>query len=245
MYTSSGCSCSAGFYLANGACTACRDTKCTSCDQIKCLKCIAGYYPLLDTCVQCLPNCESCSSGAICDKCNFGYTFADFTCKFNYLNPNSTNQCPFGCSDCTFINHIPYCTKLSDGFAFGFNSSIIQCSPSCKTCASDNANLCLSCYSGVLNAGTCGSCSDQNCQSCSQDQSFCSNCYPAFTLKQGACVACSNNCLKCSLKGPGLCDDGGCISGFTALAYTHQCVKCLNGCTSCSNIDFTLCLTCS
>jgi proprotein convertase subtilisin/kexin type 5 len=59
------------------------------------------------------------------------------------------------------------------------------------------------------------------------------------------CTACAGNCLKCGTKGPGLCDDNGCVSGYTALSTNHECVKCLNGCTSCSGQDFTVCLSCS
>jgi hypothetical protein len=157
------CACSLGLYMNNGACIACRDSKCLYCDQIKCNQCISGYYPLLDVCAQCISNCDKCSSAAICDQCQSGYTLSEFTCKFNYLNPISTNQCPLGCAKCTFFHQIPYCIKLDDGFAFAFNSSIIQCASSCKTCASNNPNLCLSCYYGLLNYGTCSSCNDSNC----------------------------------------------------------------------------------
>jgi hypothetical protein len=166
VYTSLGCVCLPGMYLVNGVCTACSSTNCLECDQGACLKCVSGYYPLLDTCVSCIANCESCSSAAICDKCKLGYIFVDLSCKFNYLSPFSTSQCPLGCAVCYFIANTPYCTKLNDGYSFGSNSVIVQCDPSCKTCASNNANLCLSCYSGLLNYGKCSSCIDHNCYEC-------------------------------------------------------------------------------
>jgi hypothetical protein len=244
-FTNAGCSCPPGLYISNSVCISCKDTNCLSCDQVKCSQCIAGYYPLLNTCVSCLPNCDVCTSGGICDKCKSGFTLSDSSCKFNYLSPSSTQQCPFGCAECTFFNRIPFCEVLSDGFSLGFNSSIVQCASACKTCASDNASLCLSCYSGLLASGTCSSCSDPNCQSCNMDAFSCLNCNPSFTLRSGVCLSCSNNCLKCSTQGAGFCDEGGCIAGYTSLSNSHLCVKCLNGCTSCSSLDFTVCLACT
>lgn len=127
IYTPSGCACLPGLRLLDGVCITCRGGNCLKCDQVACLKCKSGYYPLLDTCVACISNCESCSSAAICDKCELGYTYADNSCKFDYLNPFSTSQCPLGCAFCYFIGNNPYCTKPNDGFVFGTNSVIVHC----------------------------------------------------------------------------------------------------------------------
>lgn len=149
---------------------------------------------MLDKCIKCVDDCASCSSATACDRCKRGFTLVNSTCIFNYLNSLSTQQCPYGCSSCTFSGTTSFCLKLYDGFAYGPNSSIVQCSSSCETCDSNNPSFCLSCYSGALNSGVCSSCNDANCQECSENKFTCSSCKPSFILNSGVCVACASNC---------------------------------------------------
>lgn len=240
----SSCLCLPGLYMSSTSCVPCRDANCLTCDQILCQSCVAGYYPLKDSCTACMDNCHTCRTAFICDKCMLGYSLSSGACIFNYIGGTTNIQCPFGCAECTRYNNLPICKSLNDGFVFGFNSSIVQCSPLCKACSPNNASLCTSCYSGKANSGTCISCSDLNCQDCSIDAFSCANCYSGFTVKLGKCVACANNCVKCNINGAGLCDSNGCIRGYTSLSGRNLCVKCPNGCSTCKSGDFTTCLSC-
>lgn len=104
--------------------------------------------------------------------------------------------------------------------------------------------VCLECNSGMaLINQTCAACIDSNCVRCDYNAYFCLLCAMTYTAdSNGACKACAANCNFCESGGPGTCDDGSCFLGYV-LANTTSCVRCLQGCASCSLSSLT-CIGC-
>ena len=94
-----------------------------------------GWWILFKECLQCDPNCKTCSDSAKkCLSCEIGY----------YLSSsNSCEQCPQFCNECTNEN---ICTSCINNNYFLYNNKCYQCNINCKT-TNDNCR-CDTCDDG-------------------------------------------------------------------------------------------------
>ena len=147
-------------------------------------------------------------------------------------------SCPPGCKRCNIggDNSI-VCQKALKGYIFDSSGNIVRCANSCKTCSPQNTSLCTSCFRGSKLVGsTCSNCVDPQAITCSGTTGAWSNsCNKGYTPVNGVCTACAENCLSCSIRGAGKCDDGGCGFGYVVITGTTNCTQCFAGCATCGN----------
>lgn len=126
------------------------------------------------------------------------------------------------------------------------------CDSSCYNCLNvvnpktNTYSFCTSCYNSQgLNVNTCINCTDTNALTCSTNNaSYSLTCQLGYTAVNGLCTACADNCNKCNYNGAGQCDSQGCAIGYTQFFASTTCVKCFFGCTSCSDLNPNICVSC-
>ena len=146
-------SCADGYFLSQGACTAC-DSSCATChDSSLCLTCNTGYYNGTDVnnalCQTCTTGCTACTStGATCTACMGGYRLSTGSCVV----------CPSNCLTCSASTCL---TCDSSSALIGISCQLCthigsQGSAGCTSCTSDGSRLyCSACSSGYyLNSTT-------------------------------------------------------------------------------------------
>jgi hypothetical protein len=97
--------------------------------------CTAGYYLFGDECVQCAPNCESCT-GPLDSDCT--------ACSTSY-SQNFQGVCTFSCNVENSLYGLPPNTTSVNDRCYG-------CDPSCATCFHGYDTTCTSCP--LVSAGT-------------------------------------------------------------------------------------------
>lgn len=144
----------------------------------------------------------------------------------------------------------------ADGYVIN-SGNLYACDPSCATCSNkpDSNGLftkCLTCPTGAnFIAGTCTTCTGSNALTCRKTLSYSLTCIPGYTAESGVCNACAANCIKCDSVGSlasnptkvNVCDRGGCVPGYFQSKSSTSCLKCFNGCQTCSS-DPSICLDC-
>lgn len=246
--------CATGYYLNQGACSAC-DVSCATCYASSlCLTCSVGYYNATNVnnalCQTCSTGCITCSSSSTCTACSSGFR----------LNAAACTACSANCNSCTAAA-CTTCNSLS--VLIGTNCHLCtdtskQGSAGCTTCtASANRVLCSACSSGYYldpTTSTCYTCSSKFpnpvlCTysvplQCSNDAAVTIN--TRYYLVNNQCVANTNNC-KDMLDSTGKCSscyftaatgyysliNGVCslcnVSGCSTYSSTCQCLSCQNG----------------
>lgn len=122
---------------------------------------------------------------------------------------------------------------------------IIKCSDNCLTCASLAYSVCTSCYgASILNGGTCIGCEDLYALTCPKNIKYATSCVLGYSPISGVCRQCAPNCVNCGLTGYNKCDDGGCSSGYVKIKGTQNCTKCFSSCSTCTNNNPSVCLSC-
>ncbi|KAL4506090.1 hypothetical protein ABPG72_013851 [Tetrahymena utriculariae] len=213
-------------------------------------QCNSKYYQAGNQCLQCIQNCDSCSSSQICSKCSSGFfDLGDGKCdichtdKGYYLSQNQCNKCTNNCDQCTDSTS---CNKCSTGF-YKFQDG------SCNICDTSkgfyiNQDLCLKCID------KCDQCSDSlTCSQCSSgfykfDDGTCNICdtKKGYFIKQNMCSKCQDNCDQCSdsstciqcSSGFYKFDDGKCNICDAQNGYfvnNDKCLPCIDNCLQCSN----------
>ncbi|KAL1247680.1 hypothetical protein QQF64_023056 [Cirrhinus molitorella] len=195
-------SCPSGQFLLKNQCVLCHPTcteckghelfECTACGldeegkerflyQGHCrLHCPREFYPDREqyTCLPCMPNCEICADANVCAKCREGYNLQSGFCL--------TVLCGLG--------------QVQDPDT----QECIDCGIGCKTCSTDDPEICHSCTNGYFlyrqqcrqhcpqrtyedrGRGLCISCPDP-CVDCRSD-SLCLTCQSGYFLNNGTCV---------------------------------------------------------
>ena len=262
----SSCVCPSGTYQSTSGttptCLPC-SSRCTNCTVSVCYACSQGYYPVGSSCLACLPNCQTCRIGSVCEVCLMGYSLDAGLCVS--LGASGTLAadgstfllCEAGCQACQVSSTSStgsVCTLAAAGYSI-VGGVVVKCHPNCLTCASYILSICTSCYPrSVLKSGTCVSCTDPHALVCSSlNFNYALICEPGYTggaystssaVTGGTCQACSLYCVSCLSNGPGHCDSNGCIQGTVQVTGTTNCTKCFAGCTTCSASDPNQCLDC-
>ncbi|KAL4479152.1 hypothetical protein ABPG72_008982 [Tetrahymena utriculariae] len=154
----------------------------------------SGNY---NQCVQCIDNCQTCSSTSKCILCQPGfYLTSDGTqcvqqCPSGFLNDNIYRKCyrtscPEGMFDLTTLNTnqigVQCATTCPSGFYIDSDKNkCIQCDSACQECTGPGAANCLVCHETCL---TCAGAGFDQCLSCTQDRIF----YQKFNQPVGECV---------------------------------------------------------
>ncbi|KAI7844808.1 hypothetical protein COHA_001688 [Chlorella ohadii] len=164
--------------------------KCDSKDPTVCLECVSGYGlngTSADGCVPCIDD--------LCGDCSSAYTQCKSCSDMNWLSPDGTCQ-PIG-DNCVTANADGNCTECFFGYVV-VDGTCQKCDAGddCAKCDPANLSVCLSCENPnnmtVLRDGKCvPPCKDTNCQTCaSPDADTCDECFNAYGLVDGKCVAC-------------------------------------------------------
>jgi len=203
---------------------------CSTCTNASyCSQCISGFVSVDGICTPCLKGCSQCSitSHSVCITCLLG-TYLD-------RSSNTCIGCPLNCQTCTPNG----CTICVDGF---YITDSLSCAPNCNipcaTCSNYDPNNCLSCTFGYIFDPTV----TQNCRpdlACNYSLS-CSGCPLGTVLVGTLCLACDQNCARCSLSNPMVCTS--CLPN-QFLNGSSRCQICPTGCHSC--LSNTICLSCA
>ena len=212
-------SCHEGFGLIHNSCEkGCMD-HCYSCTS-PCTNCEMGYYGLNGVCIKCDSACMACT-GLGNDKC--------IHCAEGYYKENSVCKptCQEHCLSCD-----EPCTICETGY-FNFENGCSKCSSTCLTCH-EKFDFCISCQAGFgLISNTCKKGCKDHCESCNTP---CSKCESGFILVNNECLHCNFNCLTC-INSPTQCSS--CHIGYALIGNICQ-SSCLPDCVTCDN-PCTLC----
>ena len=180
--------------------------------------CVSGYggtHPLvLNSCVLCKDECETCSSSSVCIKCKAQYGIpSDIGCKcktgyYGYAPLNSIDSCKACKIECLTCGDYTSCSKCTANNSYS-DSSQYGC-----TCSNGfhgnhplvQENSCSSVQ--ALNCGvTCSACNGLICLGCISDNAqvinnvcVCNTQYFANgppLIKKDSCVKCKDECLEC------------------------------------------------
>lgn len=163
-------------------------------------------------------------------------------CKEDYKQP--ADKPNVGCKECkpTFT----VATSDITGTDYKENKCI-ECGEKCLSCDADTsvdpavAGKCKSCVAkhGIdpSDEKKCIPCADANCEKCDVNAAACTQCKPKFGLQNGACEACSENCLECT----STTDCTKCDAKFAL--KSGACEACPAGCDECN--DKGECTKCS
>jgi len=253
--------------------------------QTYCMACSEGYYQAeyhgdcialpdgwdLDTCGIEMLNNNQCDCGCggydtDCDEwpadgCDDGeYCSTDGTCEECTLT---------GCAHCSNGDgHLDgTCLECTDGHYMDDDGNCNDCDlTGCAVCllqaaaddASSDSYSCKQCSDGYYmnNQDTCSVCSITNCGVCNLDGD-CEECADGYSLEDGACTSCPDNCLDCTGDSSSckrcadnyeVLDDGSC--GAEGLDCDDNCLVCgaQGVCKQCLNTyyrdDDGACQTC-
>lgn len=261
--------CNNGSYLYCGRCISASDCNNNpgyylNTQQAACLQCLAPCENCTSqvACTSCLTGFLIASNSTCGHSCPL-YFFADSNTKTCQLCNSSV------CRTCTnTANTCLDCYSLTDpakppanNFNILFNRSCISAaacpseyyveyalaSPQCQPCISpcracSSATVCITCWSGILQNGTCvancatGSFSalvagvlvcqtcDPSCLTCLNTSTYCLSCTPGMLIQAGTCVS-------------------NCSNAYYADPNTLSCQPCRSPCVTCSSI--LTCTTCS
>ena len=142
---SSACdSCSNGYYLTNGTCTACL-SGCESCsNSTVCSDCFEGYYLSQNAtqCTKCVQGCSSCVAANVCRSCSNGF----YLQYVNGVTNNTCARCSPPCLQCQYSSN--YCTICMVGWQMTEAGVCAQCPKGCLAC--DGYVGCYYCAAGYL-----------------------------------------------------------------------------------------------
>ncbi|XP_056908075.1 proprotein convertase subtilisin/kexin type 5 isoform X1 [Takifugu flavidus] len=194
--------CPSGQFMLKNQCVLCHPTcsecnghelfECTTCgvdedgqerflNQFRCrTHCPRGLYPdrAHYACLPCIPNCELCTDGNICAKCREQYKLQNGICQLVTCDMGQVQDPDTG--EC------------------------INCEVGCKTCSTENPEICSSCVQGFFlfrhqcrrhcpqstyedwGRGVCLPC-PVPCTDC-RSNTRCFACQPGYFLNGGACI---------------------------------------------------------
>ncbi|KAL7717098.1 Furin repeat-containing protein [Entamoeba marina] len=121
----------------------------------KCLSCDTNYFTNTDndacvTCLDSIPNCETCTSDSVCTQCSDLFYLEDATCK----------SCINHCNICD--GDTGECSSCDAGYVLNENADeCLPCPDNCDTCDNSDTGLCQTCSNGffITESYTCSSCS--------------------------------------------------------------------------------------
>ena len=255
MLQGSACVCADGKYQNSStyACTLC-NTLCLTCtgpSSVECLSCHSSVFRTFDSatkscpcnagyyssgallCLLCPSPCLTCKSGSTlnCSSCLSGYTLIGSSCIL-VVNCPSTYYYQGVC-----LSSCPHTTYPSAG-------SCLPCTSNCLTCIS--SSVCSSCPTSfyLLVNGSCqGSCpsgfySNTTNNICIQCPTGCSSCTYRTSLGQIVCSGCA---VGYYISGYGCMNN---CAPLTHIIVENRCVRCLDPCSTCTNLTASGCLTC-
>lgn len=267
--------CPEGQVGVNGKCISCEDINCKECgENRKCKTCKDPFVLSNNTCKHecpesqypdenkkcqpCNTSCKQCSSQNNCTACK-NTLFLDHEACVPSCGAGKVpidricHECIEGCTECinlqtcntcntSYLKEEGHCVKnCTDGY-FQKRRNCEKCPSTCKTCDSkDNCTTCVD-----ENADP-----NKNCESCKLNH---------YTDKDNRCLPCNivncesckntdrtETCLKCSTYlRDGICVDQ-CGDGWYTDEPNKQCIKCNNGCKTCTiyeNGGFQHCDSC-
>lgn len=195
------------------------------------MDCPAGTYPVGSAmvCSNCLTQCATCTSLAVCLSCVVPYYLYNSECITNcplgyYAQPLLCTACQTPCLTCTSPTICQSCLSLSY-----FNSTCYSTCPqgyyssvSSATLLNTTVKECIKCVSPCVNC-----LSSTSCMSCEtglklhnyQCLSFCPQFY--YDLN-GICYACSLPCKTCNAS--------GCLTCASSMQYLQR-QECIDACT--------------
>ncbi|KAL4226628.1 hypothetical protein ACF0H5_014611 [Mactra antiquata] len=163
--------CNVGYYLNDGNCHPCVDSKCATCSDSSCTVSIDGYYLNSGSCASCANSCLLCTDYMHCTKCKDTYWGVDIecshTCSTNCANKQCDEKTGF-CNQCESEKYGPKCEqdcnlcrdrkcdlrKCTNGCKDGYYqyntnegySYCMGCSNNCIRCS--NGSYCIQCEQG-------------------------------------------------------------------------------------------------
>ena len=228
-----GACCQSGYYGSySWGCTSCQSycSVCTGGNPGDCTSCVTGAIniygycvcflgtdPLTGNCIQCKPECATCSVLAYCDSCVDPNAYLD-----------SGNQCI-----CIY------------GYFMNTNGGCDACHADCFQCSGSLSSNCLSC-NDVMKEVVSGVCTcydyyywsvaDVSCISCH------SNCIKCTDATEYSCTKCSDiNAIVVSSPGSCVCKTGfypDAVPYLSCLTCHQDCITCTGGaqnqCSSCN-----------
>jgi hypothetical protein len=248
----------------SGNCRSCNadTTTCTSCyswssynklNSGSCLSsCPDAKYFNGSSCLQCMSNCNNCSSAVNCFGCDTGLILFNNSCLTScpngyYVSGSSCQACSSACLTC---NELTNCTVCSTGYSLFNNTCLSQCPGAtyslnkvcynCSTgCLSCTALACTQCNTSMLlyNGNCMNACPDglfvdasRNCVNC---QSPCATCVNTSTT----CLSCVSERYLMVHACNATCPD----TYYINLAE-GVCSQCVSPCLTCSSES--VCLSC-
>ena len=236
-------------YLCWPTCQSCSNNASSSClscyshatlDVSNQCNCNNGYYMIINsnpcattpcsTCTACNSNCKTCvTTATTCLSCYSG----------TYLNP-LTETCDSSCPD-------GYYKQISDNSCQKCDSSCVKCSGagpnSCTFCAlgyfltsGAQCSACSGCYTCVITANNCSSCTGVTYLSNTQCVTTCPIGYWS-KASDNTCQICDTSCKTCSSPGTSSsctsCNDGSYLSGTNCYLCNTVCKTCVTTATKC------------
>lgn len=214
--------CLEGHGLApDGSCLPCKQKNCKLCDGNRCIQCQSAFAIVEDgnatRCDPCGEACLQCEKPGNCRACRDGYAKQeDGHCK----------PCGDFCMQC-HVRKGDGCDEggCQSGYGLqGWQKSLWSPRSICKPCRVQHCSVCdnseYSCDScqedfGITPTGLCAVCGP-GCVEC-KVATACEKCDAGFVLVNGACHACADKCLSCTVSGPGSCDKHSCAKAWTAI----------------------------
>ncbi|CAE7594439.1 Pcsk5 [Symbiodinium sp. CCMP2456] len=214
-------SCLEGHGLAtDGSCFPCKQKNCKLCDENRCKQCQSGFAVVEDDnatrCDPCGEACLHCDKPGSCQHCQDGYAKQeDGHCK----------PCGDFCIHC-HDRKGDGCDEGGCQSGYGLQGGQFAWRPRsiCKPCRVQHCSVCdiseHSCDScqedfGITPSGHCAVCGP-GCVEC-KVATACEKCDAGFVLVNGACHACADKCMSCTVSGPGSCDKHSCAKAWTAI----------------------------
>ena len=141
------------------------------------------YNDTNSTCMNCVPECLSCSGTATnCTACPVNTFLSNMTCgttcplgTFGHVQSKSCRKCDPRCLQCSSFSNCTIC-QLDFYLLSFYNPKNTPCVPACPVgFYVDINNICQRCY--------------KDCKSCYGPSEYqCLECYPNFKLDEGKCV---------------------------------------------------------
>ncbi|XP_063305210.1 proprotein convertase subtilisin/kexin type 5-like [Pelobates fuscus] len=232
--------------------------------------CPNGQFPLNAQCVDCHSTCEECigQEPYECSECGIDEDGIErflhrgrckIHCPRGFYQDHNTytcESCPLNCDICSNVNSCQKCKanyKIQNGACYlmqclpgqvedSETGECLDCESGCKTCTSDDPEICISCLEGYFLYGhqcrrycpqkTYGDSGRKICFACPsgclecKNETYCSSCQKGYYLRDASCL------LKCP-------------DGTFQDSVRQQCEDCHRSCQIChgaSSRDCDLCL---
>lgn len=158
---------------------------------------------------------------------------------------DTCTPCPQGCFACEERDGVALCSNCYYGFFLDENFSCDPCIGNCATCVGIELTHCLTTNPGYFfdkKNAKIASCGVDKCQSCREEGS-CLSCQAGFYLRseslssrEGRCLACPDNCERCSLKADQIKNSKYLSCDVCATGYglsEGECSICSPNCSKC------------